>query len=75
MWTRPRNARKTTKNKKIYLPQCEITDWPASYQCNVGQKPGVLTKGRTYKVRQAIVYTHTDGKMYKAIMEVHLKML
>lgn len=20
---------KTTKNKKIYLPQCEITDWPA----------------------------------------------
>ena len=48
---------------------------PASYQCNVGQKPGVLTKGRTYKIRQAIVYTHTDGKMYKAIMEVHLKML
>ena len=48
---------------------------PASYQCNMGQKPGVLTKGRTYKIRQAIVYTHTDGKMYKAIMEVHLKML
>lgn len=48
---------------------------PATYKCNVGQKPGVLTKGKTYKVRQAIVYTHTDGKMYKAIMEVHLKVV
>ena len=24
---------KTTKNKKIYLPQCEITDWPAFRIC------------------------------------------
>jgi len=47
--------------------------FPADYKCNVGQKPGTLTKGKTYKIRQAIVYTHTDGKMYKAIMEVHLK--
>lgn len=45
---------------------------PDSFGCNVGQYPGRLTKGKTYKVRQAVVYTHTDGKMYKAIMEVHL---
>lgn len=49
--------------------------FPASFKCNVGQKPSVLTKSRTYVVRQAIVYTHTDKKMYKAIMEVHLKVI
>ncbi|MCF0244927.1 MAG: DUF4859 domain-containing protein [Bacteroidaceae bacterium] len=47
--------------------------YPESYGCYVGQYPGRLTKGKTYVIRQAIVYTHTDGKMYKAIMEVHLK--
>ncbi|MCF0193518.1 MAG: DUF4859 domain-containing protein, partial [Prevotella sp.] len=46
--------------------------YPDSYGCYVGQYPGRLTKGKTYIVRQAVVYTHTDGKTYKAIMEVHL---
>ncbi len=46
--------------------------YPDKYGCYVGQYPGKLTRGRTYVIRQAIVYTHTDGKMYKAIMEVHL---
>lgn len=46
--------------------------YPDKYGCYVGQYPGRLTKGKTYTIRQAIVYTHTDGKEYKAIMEVHL---
>lgn len=46
--------------------------YPDNFGCNVGQYPGHLTVGKTYTIRQAIVYTHTDGKMYKAIMEVHL---
>lgn len=44
------------------------------YGCYVGQCPGRLTKGRTYIVRHAVIYTHTDGKQYKAIMEIHLNM-
>lgn len=47
--------------------------YPDKYVCSVGQYPGHLTKGKTYTIRQAIVYTHTDGKQYKAIMETHLK--
>ena len=46
--------------------------YPDKYGCYVGQYPGHLTKGKTYTIRQAVVYTHTDGKQYKAIMEVHL---
>lgn len=42
------------------------------YGCYVGQYPGKLTKGKTYTVRHAVIYTHTDGKEYKAIMEIHL---
>lgn len=49
--------------------------YPESYGCYVGQYPGRLTVGKTYIIRQAIVYTHTDGKVYKAIMEVHLKVV
>lgn len=49
--------------------------FPADYKCNIGQKPGVLTKGKTYKIRQAIVYTDQNKKMYKAIMEVHVKVV
>lgn len=48
---------------------------PNSYVCKVGQYPGHLAKGRTYIIRQAVVYTHTDGKQYKAIMEVHLSVI
>lgn len=47
--------------------------FPETYNCSVGQYPGHLSKGKTYKIRQAIIYTHTDGQEYKAIMEVHLK--
>ncbi len=47
--------------------------YPEKYGCYVGQYPGHLTKGKTYVIRQAVIYTHTDGKQYKAIMEVHLK--
>lgn len=46
--------------------------YPDKYGCYVGQNPGKLTRGKTYIVRQAIVYTHTDGKQYTATMEVHL---
>lgn len=46
--------------------------YPNDYGCLVGQYPGRLTKNKTYTIQQAIVYTHTDGKQYKAIMEVHL---
>ncbi len=49
--------------------------YPEKYGCYVGQYPGRLTRGKTYVIRQAIVYTHTDGKMYKAIMEVHLEVV
>ncbi len=46
--------------------------YPASFQCNVGQYPGRLTKGGTYVVRQAIVYKASDGNSYRATMEIHL---
>lgn len=46
---------------------------PSDFNCSVGQYPNRLTRGKTYVIRQAVVYTHTDGKQYKAIMEVHLK--
>lgn len=46
--------------------------YPDKYGCYVGQYPGKLTRGKTYIIRQAIVYTHTDGKQYTATMEVHL---
>lgn len=47
--------------------------YPDQYGCYVGQYPGHLKKGKTYTVRQAVIYTHTDGKQYRATMEVHLK--
>lgn len=46
--------------------------YPEKYGCYVGQYPGRLTKGKTYTIRQAIIYTHTDGQQYRATMEVHL---
>ncbi|MBQ9640349.1 MAG: DUF4859 domain-containing protein [Bacteroidaceae bacterium] len=46
--------------------------YPDSYGCYVGQYPGRLRKGKTYTIRQAVIYTHTDGKEYSATMEVHL---
>lgn len=48
--------------------------YPESYVCKLGQYPSRLIKGRTYTIRQAIIYTHTDGKQYRATMEVHLNM-
>lgn len=42
------------------------------YICYVGQNPGKLTRGRTYIVRHAVIYTHKDGKEYKAVLEIHL---
>lgn len=47
--------------------------YPDQYGCYVGQYPGHLKKGKTYTIRQAVIYTHTDGKQYRATMEVHLK--
>lgn len=47
--------------------------YPDKFGCYVGQYPGRLVRNHTYIIRQAVVYTHTDGQMYKAIMEVHLK--
>lgn len=43
------------------------------YGCYVGQYPGRLTRGKTYTIRQAIIYTHTDGKEYRATMQVNLQ--
>ena len=48
--------------------------YPESFVCKVGQYPSRLSKGRTYIIRQAVIYTHTDGKKYTATMEVHLNM-
>lgn len=48
--------------------------YPESFVCKVGQYPSRLSKGRTYIIRQAVIYTHTDGKKYTAMMEVHLNM-
>lgn len=45
----------------------------AKYVSKVGQYPGRLSAGKTYVFREAFIYTHTDGKQYKATMEVHLK--
>lgn len=47
--------------------------YPDTYTCKVGQYPGRLTRGKTYTIRQAVIYTHTDGQQYRATMEVHLK--
>ncbi|MCF0201823.1 MAG: DUF4859 domain-containing protein, partial [Bacteroidaceae bacterium] len=49
--------------------------YPEAYGCYVGQYPGRLSIGKTYIIRQAVTYTHTDGKTYKAVMEVHLKVV
>ena len=46
--------------------------YPEKYGCYVGQYPAHLSRGKTYTIRQAIIYTHTDGEQYKATMEVHL---
>lgn len=46
--------------------------YPDKYGSYVGQYPGRLSAGKVYVIRQAIVYKHTDGKEYKAVMEVHL---
>jgi hypothetical protein len=46
--------------------------YPDKFGCYVGQYPGNLKKGKTYIVRQAVIYNHTDGKKYRATMEVHL---
>lgn len=46
--------------------------YPDKYGCYVGQYPGRLTRGKTYTVRQAIIYIHTDGKEYRATMEVNI---
>jgi hypothetical protein len=48
--------------------------YPENYVCKLGQYPSRLSKGRTYTIRQAIIYTHSDGKQYRATMEVHLNM-
>ena len=46
--------------------------YPEKYGCYVGQYPGRLTRGKTYTIRQAIIYKHTDDKEYTATMQVNL---
>ena len=46
--------------------------YPEKYGCYVGQYPGRLTRGKTYTIRQAIIYRHTDDKEYTATMQVNL---
>ena len=49
--------------------------YPDKYGCYIGQYPGRLVQGKTYTIRQAIIYEHTDGKVYKATMVVNLKIV
>jgi hypothetical protein len=49
--------------------------YPASFECNVGQYPGRLTAGKTYTVRQVVLYRPAGGKTYRATIEVHLHVL
>lgn len=65
----------TSGNVCSYGPTAAVfAEWyPDKYGCYVGQYPGKLIAGRTYVIRHAIVYKHTDGKTYRATMEVHLK--
>lgn len=49
--------------------------YPDKYGCYIGQYPGRLAQGKTYTIRQAIIYGHTDGKVYKATMVVNLKIV
>ncbi len=49
--------------------------YPEGYGCYIGQYPGRLTKGKTYTIRQAIIYKHTDGKEYRATMVVNIKVV
>lgn len=46
--------------------------YPDKYGCYVGQYPGRLSRGKTYTIRQAIIYKHSDGKEYRATMQVNL---
>ena len=46
--------------------------YPDKYGCYVGQYPGRLTRNKTYTIRQAIIYRHTDDKEYTATMQVNL---
>ncbi len=46
--------------------------YPATYICNVGQYPARASSGRTYVIRQAIIYKEDSGTSYQATMEVHL---
>ncbi len=48
--------------------------YPASFECNVGQYPGRLTAGKTYTVRQVVLY-RANSKTYRATIEVHLHVL
>lgn len=43
-----------------------------TYELRIGQYPDRLVKGKTYIVREAVIYTDKNGKEYKAIMEIHL---
>ncbi len=53
-----------------------FAEWyPEKYGCYVGQYPGKLSKGKTYTIRHAFIYKHTDGKEYKATMVVNLKVI
>jgi hypothetical protein len=49
--------------------------YPASFECNVGQYPGRLTAGKTYTVRQVVLYRPAGSKTYRATIEVHLHVL
>lgn len=46
--------------------------YPDKYGCYVGQYPGRLSRGKTYTIRQAIIYKHSDEKEYRATMQVNL---
>ncbi len=53
-----------------------FAEWyPEKYGCYIGQYPGRLTKGKTYTIRHAFIYKHTDGNTYQATMVVNIKVV
>lgn len=49
--------------------------YPDAYGCYIGQYPAHAKQGQTYTVRQAVVYKAPDKQTYKAVMEVHVKIV
>ena len=47
--------------------------FPKDYTMNIGQYPGKLSRGKTYTVREAFIYTDKQGKEYRATLQINVK--